>query len=289
MSTVVAKPLRDPCVIQCLGMRHVQVTANCGGVSVRSFGMIMVGLAVVLGGCTSTHKHDATVPLDSSTGVGAPRTQSSSVASTTPPVSTSRASTPPTHTSSTHAPSQPHTTTVVLRPVTAKGYPAPGFTVVPESGVQVLCGPPVDPSPGAVDGDILECSPSAEYAVACWPSHRAGYVLCLRDPWSKTLAEIAAVAVPKVAAPAKPRPLAMMLSNGTRCDFRNGGAWNSLEGHPGWYGTYSCASDQAVWGQGSESGIDTAHPQWTVSTAPLGGNGPLVMRTVATAYFVGTL
>ena len=248
----------------------------------RSFGMIMVGLAVVLGGCASTHKQNAAEV--SSTGVGAPRTQSSSVTSTTAPVSTTAVSTP--HTSRTSSP--PHTTTVVLRPVTAAGYPAPGFTAVLEPSGQVTCGPSTDPSPSAVDSDILSCSPDAEYAVACWPSHSAGYVLCLRDPWSTKLAQIAAVGTPKVAAPAKPQPLGMMLSNGTRCTIRDGGAWNGLAGHPGWYGTYPCGSDQAVWGQGSASGIDSAHQQWTVSTAPLGGNGPLVVRTVTTAYFVGT-
>ena len=81
----------------------------------------------------------------------------------------------------------------------------------------------------------------------------------------------------------------MTLSNGTRCTIRDGGAWNGLAGHPGWYGTYYCNQNEAVWGKGSAYGIDAAHPLWSATTAPFNGNGPLVTRTVTTAYFVGTL
>src|SRR4051812_41410440 len=56
-----------------------------------------------------------------------------------------------------------------IRPVTTTGHPAPGFVLHSEPSGSVDCTANV-PSPAAINANIDFCSPSAEYAVACWKS-----------------------------------------------------------------------------------------------------------------------
>jgi len=93
--------------------------------------------------------------------------------------------------------------------------------------------------------------------------------------------------IPAVSAPVVARPLGLLLSDGDHCLIRNGGVWKDLVGHPGWFGTYSCAEGGAVWAERGD-GIDRSSPGWTVNVAPISGAGPLGTRAVVEAYFVGT-
>ncbi|HEY8302904.1 MAG TPA: hypothetical protein VIG48_13485 [Jatrophihabitans sp.] len=149
-----------------------------------------------------------------------------------------------------------HTASVVVRPVTWTARVAPGFTVSRERTGRVDCTAGMA-SPGAVDRDILQCSPSAEYATACWLSRTPHHVLCLRDPRSKHL-----VSLPRHGVMAQTLPYGI---------------------------TYYCQHGQAIWAPFSATnwGIERSHPVWTVRTAPASGHGALRTRNVAKAWFVG--
>ncbi|TFC83651.1 hypothetical protein E3T24_11675 [Cryobacterium sp. TmT2-59] len=180
---------------------------------------------------------------------------------------------------------------VVVRPVSQAGLPAAGFTVTDDSAVTVDCGTtPTNARPSlvAVDDNILSCSPSSVYAVACWKDASPGSVLCFRDPWKVDLARMTSKGdLPTVPAPPAAQPLGLLLADGERCLMRSGGVWNNLAQYPGWYGTYSCTGGDAVWA-GSADGIDRSSPRWSVQVAPLSGTGPLHTRDVVKAYVVGT-
>jgi hypothetical protein len=180
---------------------------------------------------------------------------------------------------------------VVIRPVTRSGLPAAGYTVTDDEAATVDCGTTPSntrPSPVAVDDNILICSPSSAYAVACWKDPAPSAVVCYRDPWNTNLVRMAnGGGFLAAIAPSQAQPLGLLLSDGDHCLIRIGGVWNDLAQHPGWYGTYSCAGDGAIWAD-SADGIDRSSPRWTVNVAPISGAGPLNTRGVITAFFAGT-
>ena len=183
------------------------------------------------------------------------------------------------------------TAQVVVRPVSWAARVTPGFTVSRERSGSVDCRFGMA-SPGAVDADILECSPSAEYATACWLSRTPHHALCLRDPRTAHLVSIRrtgemAQTLPYTAA--KRGPLGLRLADGTYCSIRIGGAGATLQGHPNYGVTYYCQHGQAAWAPfaGRNWGINRSHPVWTVRTAPASGHGTLRTRNVAKVWFVG--
>jgi hypothetical protein len=185
-----------------------------------------------------------------------------------------------------------HTVKVVVRPVTASGHARSGFAVKAERNGLVDCSFP-DASPGAVNKNILLCSPSAEYAIACWKAATPHRVLCLRNPRSHRLARIPRQG--KFAHAARPShknsaPLLIVLGDGAKCSIRDGGAWGTLHAHPNWVGAYSCTRDGDVWAppKSHHNGVNESKPVWTVHTAASSGKGPVTVRTVRRAYFVGT-
>ncbi len=180
---------------------------------------------------------------------------------------------------------------VVVRPVTSTGHVHAGFTVTGEPSGSVDCSF-ADPSPGAVSRNIELCSPSAEYAVACWKAAVPHRVLCMRNPGRKRVVRIprSGPFAPTRRAPAAQRaPLLMRLGDGDLCSIRDGGAWGSLPGHPNLFGTYSCRHHGAVWATSSapHQGVNESNPGWTVRTAQFGSH-TLVTRHVVKAWFVGT-
>jgi hypothetical protein len=185
----------------------------------------------------------------------------------------------------------PHTVTVVVRPVTSSGHAASGFVVKNEPTGSVDCSF-AEESPGAVSDNILLCSPSAEYAVACWKAAAAKHALCMRDPHSHKLARI-----PRTGKFASAKvlhkdrgPLRMVLGNGAVCSIRDGGAWGQLQSHRKWVGTYSCTKGGDVWApaKAKHQGVNETNPVWTVHTASASGTGAVSVRTVTKAWFVGT-
>ncbi len=183
----------------------------------------------------------------------------------------------------------PHTTTHVVRPITAANHLAPGVTVVTEHAGFLDC-TPGEASPVAVSGDILYCSPSAEYTLACWRAPQAGWVRCLRDPFRRQVVRIrATLPKAKLAVPTDPAPFGLSLGDGERCMIRDGGAFARLVSHPRWDGFYTCTGGGVVWAPPSRAatnGIDKTHPVWTVVVGT--ATGPLHTRKVVNAVFVGT-
>ena len=184
------------------------------------------------------------------------------------------------------------TVKIVVRPVTSTGHVRAGFTVSGEPSGKVDCSF-ANPSPGAVSRNIEFCSPSFEYAVACWKAAAPHRVLCMRDPRRQHVVRIPRVGkfTSTALAPLVQRaPLAMKLGNGAVCSIRDGGAWSRLMSHPRWHGTYSCSNGTAVWAwpDAKHLGVNESHPSWTVHTAPISGHGTLVVRHVVKAWFVGT-
>ncbi|MBV9822790.1 MAG: hypothetical protein JO144_11175 [Actinobacteria bacterium] len=272
-------------------------------------------------GCTAAHSHPPVGPQASRPGTvsiapagkpaGATATRPSTTAptttepaSTSAPASTAPASTAPASSSAAPAASRPAgpsstatpgpgTELVVRRPVTAHGRAAAGYTVVAlEPDDQLNCGGSLRglfPSPVAVDPGIVGCTPSAEYALACWQGPTTTTALCYQDPWQRRVVEIhtggrlAAQPVPR-----QPSPLGLVLGNGVRCTLRDGGAWGTLDGHPDMFGTFSCTDRSVIWGTDHSDGIDRASTLWKAWLAPGSGHGNLHPMTVRTAYFVGT-
>lgn len=185
----------------------------------------------------------------------------------------------------------PATAQVVVRPVTWTARVAPGFTVSHQTTGWIDCTAAM-PSPGAVDRDILECSPAAEYATACWLSRTPHQTLCLRDPRKNQLVSIRrhGVMAQSLPAPAGQRgPLGVRLADGTYCGIRIGGSSASLQGHPNYGITYYCQNGQALWAPFTNTswGINRSHPTWTVRAAPANGHGALHTRNLAKVWFVG--
>jgi hypothetical protein len=190
------------------------------------------------------------------------------------------------------APVPAPTQSIVVRPVTSTGHAASGFHVTTQHNASIDCSSRFA-SPGAVDRNIEECSPSAAYAIACWKAATAHHSLCMRNPSSHRLYKVqltAAFAKTGLAKPKSRAPLLVVLTDGTRCSIRDGGAWGQLKEHPTWFGTYSCTKHGVVWSPPHEGhyGINESASTWTLRTGSASGKGTLTVRKVERAYFVGT-
>jgi hypothetical protein len=187
----------------------------------------------------------------------------------------------------------PATKSIIIRPVTSAGKPASGFHVSTQKGLSIDCSAPAFPSPGAVDRNIQECSPSAAYAIACWKAAKAHHALCMRNPSSHRLYQISLMGSFAKSPRVKPKlraPLLIVLTDGTRCSIRDGGAWGTLKVHPTWPGTYSCTKHGDVWSppNANHNGVNESAASWWVRTASASGKGKLTVRHIKRAYFVGT-
>ncbi len=178
------------------------------------------------------------------------------------------------------------TAVVEVRPVTAAGVPAPGWTVRRLRG-SVDCD---GASPSAVDPGITRCYPTAYGLRACWRS--TGHtVLCVGDARVRSLVRVRFRGrYPAVQAPDRATPLDLVLADGRTCLVRNGGAWSSPAQHPQWVGFDSCTRRASVYGPGAGDGIDRSRPTWRVRlwrTGPDPAGRHLVSRRVTTGYVVG--
>jgi len=175
------------------------------------------------------------------------------------------------------------TEVVRVRPVTGAGQPAPGWSVSREDTV-VECG---YASPAAVSGDVQYCSPAAASADVCWSRPGGASVLCLWDPWERTVHEYAATGVaPHVDPVADVEPLGLELADGTRCRLRNGGSWDARTDDDTLAGFYSCGDAGAVWAKQNGSAFDRTTSAWTVRVGT--STGPLTVQHVVKAYVAAT-
>ncbi|HEX2901947.1 MAG TPA: hypothetical protein VHO01_00710 [Jatrophihabitans sp.] len=268
-------------------MRHLVATAAVGG-------LLALTTACAAHDRPAAHAVPAAVSTVVSRSVSAahtstPAVHSSAAASIAAVIATPPAVKPSSSTDATPSPQPPATVQVVLRPVTARGTVASGWTAARHLDESITCLPgATDASPVAVNDNIDSCSPDAAYPVACWASATPHTALCLRSPFSKQVDLMSTgSAVPSAVAAAQPTPIALVLHDGTLCTLRAGGAWTQLAGRPDLFGTYYCGS-MAVWAPAHSYGINRSGASWTVQIARTNGQDQLSTVTVRTAYFVGT-
>ncbi|HZQ32194.1 MAG TPA: hypothetical protein VFB19_10715 [Mycobacterium sp.] len=176
-------------------------------------------------------------------------------------------------------------------PVNASGQAINGFRVINRQASPDLSGC-VRPSPAAVRDNIYACDPDQAAAQVCWPAPAS--VLCLVDPWSKTLRRFPSPgSLPAVNPPATPMPFALRLDDGTPCVLPSGVDLGGRADER--FAAYFCgrgASSQGVLvdpGQDPASAIDRSKPVWTVRVGQLGPPltplGFLTQHNVTTAWF----
>ncbi len=186
---------------------------------------------------------------------------------------------------------------VVLKPVDAQGNVQPGWSKDDsrrDSPIDCAMAGIASASPYDVTSGVRWCGATADSGDACWPTAGGAYVLCLQDAFSKSLKLIAATGATAPLEPrsADPRPMALVLDDGTRCQARIGGSWPSPAEQPDWVGYYGCKGQgfRAVWAPYNDTGPDhsgiTKGPDgWTVWMGP--EDGHLEQHKITTAYFVG--
>jgi len=183
-------------------------------------------------------------------------------------------------------------TTVAVGP---NGQPINGYEEAPSLANVTIVNECTTPSPSAVADNVYYCSPSAADAGTCWPS-TPGSLLCVDNPWDKRLHRVSySGPLPPVQHSATPDPYALVLDDGARCMFRNGGAWGGRD--DGYVGVYTCGdpgADLAVlWlpSQGAGTCIDRSGAEWLVKVGQLGTPTthfpPPQTRAVTTAWFAG--
>jgi hypothetical protein len=175
----------------------------------------------------------------------------------------------------------------VVRPVTAAGRPAPGWTVSRLKGAVTCSGR----SPSSVDPGVASCYPTAFALRACWKSqdHTA---LCVRDARVQRLVRVRYTGAFPAAVKAPPfiAPMDLELTNGNACLVRDGGAWGSPPQHPRWVGYYSCEHGSVYGPDDYRWGITRSTQPWQVHVwrSPEGRAGSIVVRDVARTWYVGT-
>lgn len=200
-----------------------------------------------------------------------------------PPVTATTAATPPPPSSPT---STARTELITEVAVGADGQPANGYREVP-AGSSMELGGCDSPSPSAVSANIYSCYPSAAGAGVCWPSPPTS-MLCMSNPWDKELRRLSydTSQLTRVQPPNTPKPFALMLDNGTHCNYISGGARRAR--NDGYIPDYACGADltSSVLGNGSGSDpINRSNPLWTVTFEQPGFQTQL--RSVTTAWFAG--
>ena len=128
----------------------------------------------------------------------------------------------------------------VVRPVGPDGAPAPGWAVTARAELTVPGQDCAFPSPAAATDDVVSCGLPPDDLLACLPAADPHRVLCVRDPDTRTLVEVEAVAA-SVEAPAEPYPLAVELGDGAGCRLVTGGGPTGDTA-----GNYTCTDGRAL-------------------------------------------
>ncbi len=181
-------------------------------------------------------------------------------------------------------------TTVINVVAVTNGQPASGYQVSNRQASPNLTGC-ANSSPAAVSSDIYSCDPPEAAAEVCWPAPAS--LLCMADPWSKTLRRFPSPgALPAVNPPESPMPFALELNDGTRCILPNGFDLGGRADDT--VPIYGCGGNIGVlappdWNPADA--IDRTQPLWAVFVGQLGPRDtpfPVPIRhTVTTAWFAG--
>lgn len=182
------------------------------------------------------------------------------------------------------------TEVVTIAPLDDSGEPGSEYTIVHEMR-EVECH---SPSPSAVDADIVWCGTTADSANVCWVKPDRTSLLCGVSPWDKQLRELySAGKVQKMKPEAEPKPWAMELTGGDKCQARIGGAVDPLPFEL--IHMYYCEkSDRIIVSGPGVKLVEKSSAKWTVQVvdrekvAKEGEKYKLPPRTsVAKVYFAG--
>jgi hypothetical protein len=146
-----------------------------------------------------------------------------------------------------------------------------------------------NPSAAAVSKDIYRCWPAYYGADVCWPASKLE-LLCMNNPWAKELHRIRANApLPQVSPRDTPRPVALLLDDGTHC--RLNASFALGDRYDGLHGFYGCGHSPGldVLAPMNADPIDRATPRWAVKIgadqAMDASSPPPVTHSVQTAWF----
>lgn len=195
-------------------------------------------------------------------------------------------------------PSAAATQVRVLRPITADGSLAPGWTIDMSSATAPIDCSSDEGSPSAVGPGTHGCGDTTDSCQAAFTSAKhPGLVLCLYGAWDTVLHARKAQGLPghPAAAPATPEPLGLELVDGTRWWRRIGGAWGGRADD--YVGAYGCASPSCgpagkdiVVLVKDQPAVDRSTPVWTVKVGELGDPSksypPPVTVGVWAAWFI---
>jgi hypothetical protein len=171
---------------------------------------------------------------------------------------------------------------VVVRPVTAQGTPAAGYSV---SAERVEAVEKCHASPYMRESGVYECSPSAANAVACMKSTH-GTLLCLSSIAKHMLYRVRPTdALPAVTAPADPLPLGVSLTSRARCTAYYNGT-NPTVGRL--FAEYECSHQVGIFTANFQHPFDVSTAQWTAHLFNADGSGAERRGYVHIAYYVGT-
>lgn len=191
----------------------------------------------------------------------------------------------------------PATQVITTLAVGPDGQPMNGYREAPSQGDVPTVDQCTTPSPSAVADNVYYCSPGGADAGTCWPS-TPGSLLCIDNPWDRRLHRVRyGGPLPPVHPTATPDPFALLLEDGTRCLFDNGGPRGGRD--DGYVGVYACGgpgSDVAVlWlpSRGAGTCIDRSGPVWTVKVGAVGAPTTRFpepqTRAVREAWFAGSV
>ncbi|OBI24140.1 hypothetical protein [Mycobacterium sp. E2238] len=190
----------------------------------------------------------------------------------------------------------PPTQQITVVAVGPDGQPMNGYHVASGPGNVGQASECSSPSPSALADNVYSCSPTAAGALTCWPS-TPGSLLCVDNPWDRSMHRVNYDGpLPPVQAPTTPDPFALTLDDGTRCLFRNGGAWGGRA--DGYVPVYGCGpggggNTAVLWlpSQGAGSCIDRSSSAWTVKVGQIGRPDTVYpapqTRAVTEAWFAG--
>ncbi|GAA1481503.1 hypothetical protein GCM10009624_19430 [Gordonia sinesedis] len=182
-------------------------------------------------------------------------------------------------------------TRTVLRPVTRSGGTTAGWLKdTTRSGGYYAC--TTNPVPGVTEAGIYWCSGSsgANQGV-CAPAGQGAFLLCVTDPFTKTVLLLAASAP----LPTEPRPMpdpvpfGVVLDDGTRCSYSVFRGYSNPNSRiPDGTIRYSCGSGADatyLWSTGDAYPIDRG-ASWTVRLAK-DGDSPVSIKRVTELLYVG--
>ncbi|WP_143695103.1 VWA domain-containing protein [Williamsia sp. 1135] len=184
------------------------------------------------------------------------------------------------------------TASAIERPFTRSGGTAPGWLKDTTRNSYGYFGCDAASVPGVVDDGIYWCSgPSGDGQGPCAPTVGSNYVLCVTDPFTKTLTLVAPTrplpgAKPVAASPEL--PLGLVLADGTQCRYIKNRGVAPGGGRAGWSAPYNCGAprDQLfVWaGQGADP-IERTGSGWVVQVG--GPDANVRQVSVTEAVYIG--